>query len=156
MSAFDSDNPPDNYKDFRKSVIESIQSIELEADDIYPPALFLVGRDGEANIIFAFDVAESQNVPAQAVITNGFPNYIKRKNGKFFAVVFPGMQMSENSKREIITLLTGCIERTDCMIAEVERDEYNDTLEIEAWEKMDILKFGDFVADYRRSICLQG
>lgn len=100
------------------------------------------------------EVAEDKEVAPQAVIVYGFPNYIKKKAGKFFAVVFPGVQSNEKSKREIVTLLSGCIERTDLMISEVERDDGK--AHLSPWERMPIMNFSDFVTNYRRAILLQG
>jgi hypothetical protein len=67
----------------------------------------------------------------------------------------PGTYTEPNGEeQEIVTMLSGSMEDTELMIAEIDRSDYE--AELEPWEKQNIMNFSNLVVPYRRAITPQG
>jgi hypothetical protein len=154
---FDPNSPPQTYREFRKSVMRSLEYIDMNYDDEYPSALFLVNREPEGKVIYAEEVQEEHEIPMEVAIMYALPEEIRSYNSKYFALCVAGSHTDElDEETEILTLLSGDIETTDMMCAEIYRDEDRNYAELEPWQELDVMNFSELVVPYRRSIVPQG
>lgn len=146
--------------------MHSIENLEPDEDETWPPALFLVQRNKEGFVVFLneleqeleeldLDEVEEEVSPTTRIFTHIVPGIIKKNSGKYFALVFPGNhQTIDDNVEEALILVLGDINNTDMYMAEVDRDEDQPTLE--PWERLNVLNFPELVVPLRRSITLQG
>ncbi len=161
---FDADNPPETYKQFRREVVNSIENLEVDEDEVWPPALFVVGRKGDASVIFLGDIIERyEHLEAEDILEAVVPEIIRKHSGKFFAVVMPGSNivLPEKEEQEILIIAMGGMEntiegvhQTDVLVAEIDREDGEAILEI--WDKPPIESFIDFLSPLRQAITPQG
>jgi hypothetical protein len=153
---FDTSDPPKTYKKFRKAVIQAVEGLEIEEEENFPAALFIVSRDGKADIQYVEEIVEeNEEVEVNMIIMSIFPSFVKMNNSKFFALVLPGTYTEPNGEeQEIVTMLSGSMEDTELMIAEIDRSDYE--AELEPWEKQNIMNFSNLIVPYRRAITPQG
>jgi hypothetical protein len=156
---FDEYDPPDSYKKFRKQVMQTVEEAEVEEDDEFDCALFMVNRVPEGKILYIEDILpdeeEQETLSISFLLETVFPHIIKKNNSKFFAFVMPAMKNSETGEpHEIVLLLSGSVGATDLFSAEatVEDGYY----ELEPWQKEDVMQYSDLVVPFRRAIVLEG
>lgn len=156
---FDPDNPPETFREFRKQILHSIEELEVEEDETWPPALFLVCRNGDAGVKYISDIVEESEgeMSVEIILEQVLPGIIKATDGKFYALVLPGQikTITDDSSDEILTILMGDFSETEMLVSKVHRYEDNLT-ELDAWEKQNVLNFSELVIPYRRAITLQG
>lgn len=150
---FDSENPPTSYKQFQKEIRKTIEDIEIDSGEEFDTAVFYVDKNGEADIIYAFEIFEEENeeIDPDSILYNVMPNILKENNARFYALVLP----AETSGSEVVMLLTGDINETHLIQAEIDR-EYGKFLELEPWERLDVLSFPELSVPYRRAVTYQG
>jgi hypothetical protein len=160
MRVFDEDSPPENYKDFRKEILRTIEEAQIETEEEeFPTALFMVDRENNGKIVYVSDLDEEfePDTPVEYIIQTHFPLMVQQNNSKFFAFVFQGMRWIDNEDGdEVVAILSGSIDNMDIYFAEIIRDEEEEFCELEPWEKESVSNFGDLVVPFRRSICPQG
>ncbi len=159
MSSFDVDSPPDTYKKFRKEILNTIEEAEIDEDEQYPTALFMVDKDGEGDILYVSDFIDEgefdEETPLQMIIEKVLPNIVRDNNSKYFAFVFPGHKIDDDEQVEIVGILTGSIFSTDMYCAEVFREQ-EEFAELDQWERDDTETYPSLVIPFRRAITYQG
>lgn len=153
---FDPTDPPHTYKAFKKSIIKSVESLEIEEDEDWPIALFVVTREHEGVIKYSEEILqEHEEINEATVLMQIFPAIIKAMNARFFALVLPGEISDGQESQEIITILSGDLINTDICVSKIDREEeiYAD---LDPWEKQEIMNFTTLATPYRRSVVLQG
>lgn len=150
---FDPSDPPDNFKEFSKQVRKSLEYAEIDSDDDYDSAIFYVSHNQDADIIYAFKIFEEheQRIDPDQILYHLFPAMLKGEAAKFFALVLPA---EKKSGEEVVMLLIGDINETHLFQAELDR-EY-DNIELEPWERLDVMDFPELAVPYRRAIVYQG
>lgn len=150
---FDLENPPEDYKKFTKAIKKTLEAAEIEDDDDFDTALFVVNRDKEGQIYYAYEVwerAEGKIEPEQ-ILYQVFPTLIRNFNSKYYAVALPA---ARPSGEDILILISGDINVTDVLIADVEKED--GYLALDSWEKRSFEEFPEITQALRHSITLQG
>lgn len=154
---FDIDEPPQTYKDFKNSVMGTIEDTEIESDERYPGALFIVGKEGTGDVVHLDDLAaeeDDEDMTLEDIIFEKLPDIVRQNESKYFAFVFSGEKQSEGEDSEIVVIISGDLFHTDMVLAEVNREyEY---AELEPWQKEDHMPYSSLVVPLRQAVTWQG
>lgn len=154
---FDPDNPPDTYKKFKKELKRTLEDAEIDSDEEYETALFIVNRDNEGEVIFAEQIYEDHEgkITPDQILMVAMPIYIKAFNSKYFGLVLPTLHnKADGTERDIVLLITSDVANMEIVEAELDREQ--DLIELEPWEKQNVEDFIDIALPLRRAITLQG
>lgn len=153
---FNENDPPTTYKDFRKQVLKTVSEAEIDCDDDYETAVFMVNRDNEGKIVYAQDIYEDTDgeLSPETILYMILPHHIRTFNSKFYAVVLPTEVYLGGKEEEFVLLLVGDLDNTELLKAPIEVN--HNMLELLPWEQIDLEDFDDLVIPFRRSIVLQG
>lgn len=176
MRGFDVDNPPTDYKTFRKQIYETLEDAEVEIGDEYEQAFFIVDKDYEAEIFYSSEVMEEagdENVNEVTLAKFIYPSFLASKDVKFFAFVFEATRTEEEIP--IVVVLTGSTDlvvtdldlevknwivnpqgqevwgELDLRYADLLDDEDWDIYELDTWNKQDPADYPEFVAPFRHA-----
>lgn len=153
---FEEAEAPQSYKDFKKSILHTIEDTEIEADEVYPGALFTQDREGNEDVIHLSDIAEDEEEASlEEIVHEILPDIIRRNNSKYFAFVFSGEKKEGRNGKEIVAVLSGSILQTDMVFAEVNRKGLL-YAELDSWQKEDYMSYSQLVAPLRQGIVYQG
>jgi hypothetical protein len=150
-------NPPSTYKNFRREIRNTIENTEIESEDDFDTAVFLVSRDGEATIVHAFEIFEEhdEEIDPDDILYEEMPKAIREFNSKFFALVMPATHNdSQGNSTDVIIVMTSDLGELNIIQAEVIRDK--EYLELEAWEAKDPESFENLTVPFRHAITYQG
>lgn len=152
---FDVDDPPKNYKTFFNQVRRTLEDADIELDDDYNTAIFYVTHEGEANIVYAFEVYENAEgaVDGDDILYMVLPSHLKSEGVKYYALVLPAVTREGD---DVVMLLSGDVNETQLMQAELNREDDEDYIILEPWEKLDVLDFPELSVPYRRCVVYQG
>jgi hypothetical protein len=170
---FDIENPPTSYRKFRKNILSTIENAEVDEDEEYDVALFLVSRDNEGDIIspqtIIDELAEEVDsdlpeaiLPESFIVENIFPNRIKDFNSKFFAIVFQATHLDEDDEEfQVVICLLGSGPTAQNFVGDIDLlkaqiYEEDGELGLDPWQPVALDVFSSLVIPYRRAICPQG
>lgn len=150
---FDTDDPPTSYKQFQKQIRQTIEQAEIHYSEDFDTAIFYVDSNGRGGIVYAFEVyqQENENIDPDTILYSSLPTILKEKNARFYALVLP----AEDAETEVIMLLTGDINETHLLQAEMDRDD-GQFIELEPWERLNVMNFPEITVPFRRAITYQG
>lgn len=151
---FDTDDPPTSYKQFQKEVRKTIEDAQIHYEEDFDTAIFYVNASGEGGIVYAFEIYQKENedIDPDTILYNSLPTILQENSARFYALVLP----AEDTKGgEVVMLLTGDINETHLLQAELDRDE-GQFIELEPWERLNVMNFPEITVPFRRAITYQG
>jgi len=173
---FDTDNPPKSYEKFKKQVLRGIEDADLEGEENFPAALFLVNRKNEAKIIYvdalieeieedpeefleAFELSEEEvedfEISLQFIVNGVLPNRIKSFGSKYFCMVFGAIKTTQDEEAEkIVVALMGWLNETEVFFANVFKE--NGQLQTSMWKEDNVYDYEELAMNFRRAITYQG
>lgn len=155
---FDTQDPPDDYKVFKKEVLETISDADVEIDESYELALFTVSRQSEGRVYYVEDLLEEfeEETEMEDIVGEYLPEIIKKDNSKFFAFVFPGFQIEEEEHGpELVCVLTGTLFDMDLTTSEIQRYENDIYASCGPWEAQDPTDYLNLTIPFRKAITYQ-
>lgn len=155
---FDAENPSTTYRQFRKDVIATIDEAEVDYDEIYPTALFIVSKDGTGHLLYAYDLDDDdEDVHAEEILFERMPQALRDKDAKFYAVVLPGMNQQPESRQaqEMVVIAMGNVEDTEVLVAPVYREKYEYAV-LDDFESQPVMNYLPVVSNFRRAVTWQG
>lgn len=156
---FDVDNPPQDYKLFKREILKTVEDAEIEADEEFDLALFTVNRENEANLLYIEDLVDrfEEDTSLEDIVEIYLPQVVKKFNSKFFAFVFPGFEIVNEDPEddpELLCVLTGSLFDMHLMTSEVYRSE-DVYAELGPWENQDPSEYPQLTVPFRKSITYQ-
>ena len=150
---FDTDDPPTSYKQFVKQIRKTVEEAQIHYEEDYDTAIFYVNNVGEAGIVYAFEIFQQENeeIDPDTILYASLPEILRQNNARFYALVLP----AEDKNGEVVMLLTGDINETHLLQAEIDRDE-GQYIELEPWERLNVMNFPEITVPFRRAITYQG
>lgn len=156
---FDEENPPQDYKKFKREVLRSVEDSQIELDEDFDTALFTVSRKNKGEVFYISDLIDKfdEDTSLKDIIEEEVPERIKKNNAKFFAFVFPGNHHTEDGESpEIVAVLMGALWDIQMVFAEVMRDDDEEIAELSPWHTEDTSNYPNLVIPFRQAITLQG
>lgn len=153
MEPFSDEVELKNFEDFTESVFSLIEKTEIQADEYYPDALFLVDDYGNKELIYGDDICQEKNLDIETVVRKEFPLYIKESEIKWYACT---CLLEDRSGYEILFVIFGEKHSTGASFAEVY--EEGELQVLGEWHDVspEDPAFAEVVAPIRRSIVNQG
>ncbi len=136
-----------------RQIRKTVENAEIDSEDDFDTAIFYVNKDGEADIVYAFEIYKEANeeIDPNTILSLALPGILKENEARFYALVLP----AEDANGEVVMLLTGDINDTHLLQAEIDR-EYGEYIELEPWERLNVLNFPEISVPFRRAVTYQG
>jgi hypothetical protein len=151
LNPFDEDNPPETFDGFVQSVKKTIEEADVQADEIYPDALFTVDKYHIGRVMDIDEIAIHLGVNNQVIINTKCVNHIRCDDVKWYACA----TWVTDEVDQYMVLIFGDKLQTGVSIAEIFID--GDYQYIKDWEKLDPREsFEHIVIPLRKSIVNQG